>query len=173
MNKAPKGRNVAGIIPLTGWNNSFDFPGRTVFAEPRRIGGRRRKGGVAFLLSPSFTKLSNATRLADDVPPETVALSVNEHIFGSSCKVALVLSYITRRSWKSHKRYMSATGTSLCTLLKMYLLKLRNEGYSILLMGDLNGCTGTCGAVEQLSFSARHCAACDEGMHCGRHHRLR
>ena len=26
MNKAPKGRNVAGIIPLTGWNNSFDFP---------------------------------------------------------------------------------------------------------------------------------------------------
>ena len=26
MRKAPKGRNVAGIIPLTGWNNSFDFP---------------------------------------------------------------------------------------------------------------------------------------------------
>ena len=26
MKKAPKGRNLAGIIPLTGWNNSFDFP---------------------------------------------------------------------------------------------------------------------------------------------------
>lgn len=26
MNKAPKGRNLAGIIPLTGWHKSFDFP---------------------------------------------------------------------------------------------------------------------------------------------------
>ena len=26
MNRAPKGRNVAGIIPLTGWADSFDFP---------------------------------------------------------------------------------------------------------------------------------------------------
>ncbi len=26
MKTAPKGRNVSGIIPLTGWNNSFDFP---------------------------------------------------------------------------------------------------------------------------------------------------
>lgn len=26
MKKAPKGRNVAGIVPLSGWNNSFDFP---------------------------------------------------------------------------------------------------------------------------------------------------
>ena len=26
MKKAPKGRNVAGIIPLTGWKGSFDFP---------------------------------------------------------------------------------------------------------------------------------------------------
>ena len=26
MKKAPKGRNVAGVIPLSGWNNSFDFP---------------------------------------------------------------------------------------------------------------------------------------------------
>ncbi len=26
MNKAPKGRNLAGIIPLTGWGGSFDFP---------------------------------------------------------------------------------------------------------------------------------------------------
>ena len=26
MKKAPRGRNVAGVIPLTGWNNSFDFP---------------------------------------------------------------------------------------------------------------------------------------------------
>ena len=137
--------DVVGLPETHDINDSFDFPGYTVFAEPRRIGGRRRKGGVAFLLSPSFTKSSNATRLADDVPPETVALSVNEHIFGSSCKVALVLSYITRRSWKSHKRYTSATETSLYTLLKMYLLKHRNDGYSVLLMGDLNGCTGTCG----------------------------
>ena len=94
--------DVVGLPETHDINDSFDFPGYTVFAEPRRIGGRRRKGGVAFLLSPSFTKLSNATRLADDVPPETVALLVNGHIFGSSCKVALVLSYITRRSWKSH-----------------------------------------------------------------------
>ncbi len=26
MKKAPKGRNVAGIVPLAGWKNSFDFP---------------------------------------------------------------------------------------------------------------------------------------------------
>ena len=26
MKRAPKGRNVAGIIPLTGWSDSFDFP---------------------------------------------------------------------------------------------------------------------------------------------------
>lgn len=26
MNSAPKGRNLAGIIPLSGFNNSFDFP---------------------------------------------------------------------------------------------------------------------------------------------------
>ena len=26
MKSAPKGRNVAGVIPLTGWNNSFDLP---------------------------------------------------------------------------------------------------------------------------------------------------
>ncbi len=26
MKKAPKGRNLAGIVPLTGWDNSFDFP---------------------------------------------------------------------------------------------------------------------------------------------------
>jgi hypothetical protein len=26
MNSAPKGRNLAGIIPLSGWQNSFDFP---------------------------------------------------------------------------------------------------------------------------------------------------
>lgn len=26
MNSAPKGRNVVGVIPLSGWNNSFDFP---------------------------------------------------------------------------------------------------------------------------------------------------
>ena len=26
MNKPKRGRNVAGIIPLTGWSNSFDFP---------------------------------------------------------------------------------------------------------------------------------------------------
>ncbi len=26
MKKAPKGRNLAGIIPLTGWKNTFDFP---------------------------------------------------------------------------------------------------------------------------------------------------
>ncbi len=26
MKKAPKGRNVVGIVPLTGWDNSFDFP---------------------------------------------------------------------------------------------------------------------------------------------------
>ncbi len=26
MKKAPKGRNLAGIVPLTGWQNSFDFP---------------------------------------------------------------------------------------------------------------------------------------------------
>lgn len=26
MKKAPKGRNLAGIIPLTGWHNTFDFP---------------------------------------------------------------------------------------------------------------------------------------------------
>ena len=26
MRKSPKGRNVAGIVPLAGWNNSFGFP---------------------------------------------------------------------------------------------------------------------------------------------------
>ena len=26
MKKAKKGRNVAGVIPLVGWSNSFDFP---------------------------------------------------------------------------------------------------------------------------------------------------
>lgn len=26
MKRAPKGRNVVGIVPLAGWNNSFDFP---------------------------------------------------------------------------------------------------------------------------------------------------
>ena len=26
VKKAKKGRNVAGVIPLAGWNNSFDFP---------------------------------------------------------------------------------------------------------------------------------------------------
>ena len=26
MNSAPKGRNLAAIIPLSGWQNSFDFP---------------------------------------------------------------------------------------------------------------------------------------------------
>lgn len=26
MNSAPKGRNVVGIIPLSGWDNSFNFP---------------------------------------------------------------------------------------------------------------------------------------------------
>ena len=26
MKRAPKGRNVVGVIPLAGWNNSFDFP---------------------------------------------------------------------------------------------------------------------------------------------------
>lgn len=26
MRKSPKGRNVAGIIPLSGWHNSYDFP---------------------------------------------------------------------------------------------------------------------------------------------------
>ena len=26
MKKSPKGRNVAGIIPISGWKNSFDFP---------------------------------------------------------------------------------------------------------------------------------------------------
>ena len=26
MKKAPKGRNVVGIVPLSGWHNSFDFP---------------------------------------------------------------------------------------------------------------------------------------------------
>ena len=26
MKKAPKGRNLAGIVPLTGWKNTFDFP---------------------------------------------------------------------------------------------------------------------------------------------------
>ena len=26
MKSAPKGRNLVGIIPLTGWNNSFDLP---------------------------------------------------------------------------------------------------------------------------------------------------
>lgn len=26
MNSAPQGRNLAGIIPLSGWSNTFDFP---------------------------------------------------------------------------------------------------------------------------------------------------
>ena len=26
MNSAPQGRNVAGVIPLSGWHDSFDFP---------------------------------------------------------------------------------------------------------------------------------------------------
>ena len=26
MKKSPKGRNVAGVVPISGWNNSFDFP---------------------------------------------------------------------------------------------------------------------------------------------------
>ena len=42
--------DAVGLIETHDIHDSFDFPGCKVFAEPRRHGGRKRKGGVALLL---------------------------------------------------------------------------------------------------------------------------
>ena len=66
--------DAAGLIETHDTHDSFNFPGYKVFAEPRRHGGRKRKGGVALLLSSELSQISNPTRLCEGVPPETVAV---------------------------------------------------------------------------------------------------
>ena len=124
--------DAAGLTETHDIHDSFDFPGYKVFAEPRRHGGRKRKGGVALLLSLEFSQISNPTRLLEGVPPETVAVVLKGSLFNSSNDVVMVVSYITRLSWKSHKKYQSSLGTSLYSLMKLFLIKLRNSGYSVL-----------------------------------------
>ena len=121
--------DAAGLIETHDIHDSFDFPGYKVFAEPRRHGGRKRKGGVALLLSLEFSQVSNPTRLLEGVPPETVAVVLKGSLFNSSNDVVMVVSYITRLSWKSHKKYQSSLGTSLYSLMKLFLIRLRNNGY--------------------------------------------
>ena len=74
-----------------------------------------------------------------------MAVALKGSLFNSANDVVLVVSYITRLSWKSHKKYQSSLGTSLYSLMKLFLIRLRNSGYSVLWLGDLNGCTKSCG----------------------------
>ena len=94
--------DALGLIETHDTHDSFNFPGYKVFAEPRRHGGRKRKGGVALLLSLELSQISNPTRLCEGVPPETVAVVLKGSLFNSLNDVVLVVSYITRLSWKSH-----------------------------------------------------------------------
>ena len=94
--------DAVGLIETHDTQDSFNFPGYKVFTEPRRHGGRKRKGGVALLLSLEFPQFSNPTRLCEGVPPETVAVVLKGSLFNSLNDVVLVVSYITRLSWKSH-----------------------------------------------------------------------